>query len=859
MPQGEFKKFLVSNSSEKQSILRTLFNSSRFEEMQNLLLEQVKSEKKQIESRYDQIQMLWDSVESFDDDELMQLKLINSLQTKEIVNAMPQFKKVGYQLNDEYEKMKSKYYASLNMLNQKIDENNSLINSLSELDNYKKNMHQLDEKKEDIEKLKKELQKINEVKSLNNLYQQKNSKEERKQQLQLKLESTKNELNTVTNKLNIVNNKYSKLLEQSEDIENKNEYLKKTNQFFNNINKYSNAYQEIVLNDEQIQETKQKLEKKEIAIKNLETSIDDINIDSDSIDQLTQQIYQLKSEYDKKVILKKNRDKYIELQTRKEDKLHTQENLKNEILSLTNQLENVDKTNIDLNDKKTFVKEIQQALHIGDVCPICGNQIESLNEHIDFEKINKNQQLLKEINNTINTKNKELVEIETTTKHISEQMNELDFDKDENINLNEIERHLNSANEEKLKLQQQKEKLEKIKLELENAKETKQELRISYERLKSLKQQNEILINDFEKSTQYTHVEKFRACFDNFNKETKDYQNHLEQLNKEIQLHKQSITLKTNNKENQINQINDLNKEIEEYINSINEEMTRLGLKSFDEVEELFSKLSSKDEIETEINNFEKEFHKLTFEIERLTRITSDKQPEDVSELKNEKEKIEQKYNSYVEASATIQFKIQKNEEKFDTILQHIDYLDKELKEQQEIFELSEILSGKNSQKLTVENYVLIHYLERIIEQANIRLERMSGERYQLKRRQSISQGYSGLEIDVFDFHTNKSRHISSLSGGETFQASLALALGLSEVVQQESGGITLESMFIDEGFGTLDQETLETALDTLVKLKTTGRMVGIISHVSELKQRIPLILEVSTNQYQSQTKFKWN
>ncbi|MCJ1662192.1 hypothetical protein MT341_07275 [Staphylococcus sp. NRL 18/288] len=135
----------------------------------------------------------------------------------------------------------------------------------------------------------------------------------------------------------------------------------------------------------------------------------------------------------------------------------------------------------------------------------------------------------------------------------------------------------------------------------------------------------------------------------------------------------------------------------------------------------------------------------------------------------------------------------------------------------------------------------------------------MSGQRYQLQRRQTVSQGYSGLEIDVFDLHSNHSRHISSLSGGETFQASLALALGLSEVVQQESGGITLDSMFIDEGFGTLDQETLETALDTLMKLQTSGRMVGIISHVSELKQRIPLILEVKTNQYQSSTQFKWH
>ncbi|MDI6429469.1 AAA family ATPase [Staphylococcus epidermidis] len=208
---------------------------------------------------------------------------------------------------------------------------------------------------------------------------------------------------------------------------------------------------------------------------------------------------------------------------------------------------------------------------------------------------------------------------------------------------------------------------------------------------------------------------------------------------------------------------------------------------------------------------------------------------------------------------ATISYKIDNNSNKFNKIKNIIQILDDELKVQKEIFLLSEILAGKNDYKLTLENYVLIYYLEKIIFQANQRLSFMSGNRYQLIRREAISLGLSGLEIDVFDFHSNKSRHISSLSGGETFQASLALALGLSEVVQQESGGITLDSMFIDEGFGTLDQETLETAIDTLINLKSSGRMVGIISHVSELKQRIPLILEVTSNQYESHTQFRKN
>lgn len=135
----------------------------------------------------------------------------------------------------------------------------------------------------------------------------------------------------------------------------------------------------------------------------------------------------------------------------------------------------------------------------------------------------------------------------------------------------------------------------------------------------------------------------------------------------------------------------------------------------------------------------------------------------------------------------------------------------------------------------------------------------MTGQRYELVRKIDKGRGYSGLEIEVFDYYSNQARHITSLSGGETFQASLALALGLSEIVQNEQGGISLDAMFIDEGFGTLDQETLETALDTLIQLQATGRLVGIISHVTELKNRIPTILEVNAKNYQSSTSLTFN
>ncbi|REH90456.1 SMC family ATPase, partial [Staphylococcus felis] len=181
------------------------------------------------------------------------------------------------------------------------------------------------------------------------------------------------------------------------------------------------------------------------------------------------------------------------------------------------------------------------------------------------------------------------------------------------------------------------------------------------------------------------------------------------------------------------------------------------------------------------------------------------------------------------------------------------------LSNQIEIVTLADVISGKNNHNLTLENYVLIYYLELILIEANKHFRNMTGQRYELIRKKRKGRGFSGLELEVFDYYSNQSRHIASLSGGETFQASLALALGLSEIVQREQGGVSLDSMFIDEGFGTLDQETLETAINTLVQLQSSGRLVGIISHVSELKNRMPVILEVKSKNYESYTQINFN
>lgn len=170
-----------------------------------------------------------------------------------------------------------------------------------------------------------------------------------------------------------------------------------------------------------------------------------------------------------------------------------------------------------------------------------------------------------------------------------------------------------------------------------------------------------------------------------------------------------------------------------------------------------------------------------------------------------------------------------------------------EFRKAQKEFELSQLLSKtangelQGKEKLRFEQYVQGVYFKQVLAQANKRLNRMSSGQYTLLKRDEALDGRktSGLEIDVLDHYTGKARSAASLSGGESFKAALALALGLSDVIQNNNGGIDVDVMFIDEGFGSLDQDSLELAVNVLQELSNGNRLIGIISHVSELKERI--------------------
>lgn len=162
---------------------------------------------------------------------------------------------------------------------------------------------------------------------------------------------------------------------------------------------------------------------------------------------------------------------------------------------------------------------------------------------------------------------------------------------------------------------------------------------------------------------------------------------------------------------------------------------------------------------------------------------------------------------------------------------------------------LSDTANGQinGKEKITFETYVQMQYFERILKYANVRLMEMSAGQYELERQKTAyNKGTkTGLDLEIIDHYNGTRRSVKTLSGGETFKASLALALGLADEIQAYSGGVQLDTMFIDEGFGSLDEDSLSQAMGVLLKLSEGSRLVGIISHVSELKEKIDKKIEV--------------
>lgn len=289
-----------------------------------------------------------------------------------------------------------------------------------------------------------------------------------------------------------------------------------------------------------------------------------------------------------------------------------------------------------------------------------------------------------------------------------------------------------------------------------------------------------------------------------------------ESLEKRISQLKAKLTFETKNEAE--NEIKALNADVENIEKAYNEAKEALNSNN----KELASLTSAKAEIQ-----------------KRLVIGTDI----DLEKEREQKALLEEKQKDLEIKSKTVHSRIISNKASLENIKTKLDEIKKVEEKWTWMKALSNTANGNISgkEKIMLETYIQMTYFDRIINRANRRFMVMSGGQYELKRRIEAenNRSQSGLELDVLDHYNGTLRSVKTLSGGESFKASLSLALGLSDEIQSSAGGIKLESMFVDEGFGSLDDESLSQAVKALSSLADGNRLVGIISHVGELKERI--------------------
>lgn len=292
---------------------------------------------------------------------------------------------------------------------------------------------------------------------------------------------------------------------------------------------------------------------------------------------------------------------------------------------------------------------------------------------------------------------------------------------------------------------------------------------------------------------------------------------------------------------------------------ALNERKSKLKYKTLQEAQTQFKLLETTidsltknhDEAVNNKNEFEKNLEGEKSSLNTLKAQLEKTEPADITKLKEKLTALQLEKSNLDNQRDSLNERKGVNQESVNSVEALVPEIAKANAHYEMVAALCEVASGNSRGKKglpSLETYVQMNCLDQINRRANLRLKKMTDNKYELLRRIEEDGSELGLDLNVKDFYTGRDRNVQTLSGGEQFQASLALALGLADEVQENSGGIKLDTMFIDEGFGTLDSETLNKAMHALEDLSQGNKLIGIISHVEELESRIDNKIVVTKN-----------
>ena len=723
--QGDFMKVLLTGTDERSKILRKIFNTNEYLDLQ----EKLKRKKNELKFKYQDIEK---SIKNYiasvqcgnDENDKEKLKQIiddNTFwKTEDINNFILELINKDKDLLKTLEKNKKEVNKNLEKINETIGKTENVLAGMKNIENNEN-----------------ELAKVLEVmpKLLEDYNLQKETESER-EKLATEIEIEKQKLES-----------YNELTKELESLHNRQvNLIKLTNKETKIKDDVENNENSILISEKRLEEIKGcevEFEKCQSSIKSVE---DKINLYS-NLKKLFKKYVEVKDEH------KSLKEKYVE-----------------SVNEYNNASQNYESLMAKYMDAQAGM--LGQNLKEGEPCPVCGStshpHITEVKDEIPSEKDLKNAKNLRQKKEE---KRSEIESIDENSFNILEENTKKLNDDIKNLNVKAKE--LSDFKEEKKTIE---ENLPKLKNELESKKTEIVEI------------SNKIIEENTNIANANIRIEELQS-----------------------KLKYSSL------------------KEAEEYISSLQDKRNRL-IKLFEKARDNYEEAKErKSGLENAIAALKNQF--------------KNSKVEDLDELKEEKKQLQSMEKELGKSEKEVHSRLDMNKFANERIEKCMDEAVEVEDKLQVVGSLADTCNGTLSSKsrITLETYVQMEMFDRIIVKANSHFRDMTSGQYELKRKREADNkvSKSGLELNVIDYYSGSERDIKTLSGGESFKASLSMALGLSDEIQAKSGGIKIDTLFVDEGFGSLDGESLESAMRALSSITDVGRLVGIISHVSELKTRI--------------------
>lgn len=862
LPQGEFSEFLRANSNDKQEILKKLFPVDFYQSIVELVKE-----------KNDALQLKINSAQAGLDELLKENDFTGADEKLDSYkNKIDENKKKQNELNKE----KDELNAGLAKVTAAMDDAQELENSQAEL-------KKLAENKKSIEELEEKLSLSDDAELIKPFIDVRNQRQKEFDADEARFNEYTEKAKEAELKLNELKDKENENTELGKNIEENKKQLQSLNDKLDAAGKYEAQVKAHAGFEKKLTEAKAGLEKQNEELKNLQKKIRHnaeeagLSAELESSEITAQIIEKFNKAIEESRAADELYNKVNKFNGLKKNISEAEENVKNfsaEKAECEKQIENNEKLLAEYKAQKeeqaakNTAVTLVHLLKDGCPCPVCGSiehpkPVKAAKGFLDLdEKISTAERAVKTETELKSSKAEKIAAENKLLEKLNEEFSELEKIC-AGLSLEEVTKKSDLLKDEMYRMQDLKEKCLNLAKEIETAK-------VKVENLKEEKANAESNFNS-SLATLKGFEEQIKKNGSQI-KSSKELETEIENLNKILAEQEKAFSKFTKDLNNAItdseasnarkieseNARSAANEKLKESESVLAEKLASSKFKTEKEVLDSFIEKEQKAEFKEEVLNFHNEVSRLETGIEVLSKKVSEK----YSVLKEKAENIQNEINSAEE-------KISDSAKNLEELLAEKNGFEKDyLRYKEKTDELAKLensgkplamlykdLSGDNPSKVKFETWFLGLFFDDVVVSANRHLLRISGERYEFKMDTEKTGGnsYHGLDLVVHDYQVNQDRDTATLSGGETFMASISLALGLTEVVQKTS---SLDSLFIDEGFGSLDKESLEMAVGVLQDIGTT-RTVGVISHVEEMLDAIACHVNVRKTRHGSYIEYQ--